>query len=38
MADTKIKWLGHAGFQITTEKEKIIIIDPWLTDNPLATS
>jgi len=38
MADTKIKWFGHAGFQITTEKEKIIIIDPWLTDNPLATS
>jgi len=37
MADTKIKWLGHAGFQITSEKEKIIIIDPWLTDNPLAT-
>ena len=37
MAETKIKWLGHAGFQITTEKEKIIIIDPWLTDNPLAT-
>jgi L-ascorbate metabolism protein UlaG (beta-lactamase superfamily) len=38
MAETKIKWLGHAGFQITTENEKIIIIDPWLTDNPLATS
>jgi len=38
MANTKILFLGHAGFQITTEKEKIIIIDPWLTDNPLATS
>ena len=37
MKDTKIKWLGHAGFQITSEKGKIIIIDPWLTDNPLAT-
>jgi len=38
MADNrKIKWFGHAGFQITSEKEKIIIIDPWLTDNPLAT-
>jgi L-ascorbate metabolism protein UlaG (beta-lactamase superfamily) len=36
MANNKIKWLGHAGFQITSEKEKIIIIDPWLTDNPLA--
>ena len=32
-----IKWFGHAGFQITSEKEKIIIVDPWLTDNPLAT-
>ena len=38
MANTQILFLGHAGFQITTEKEKIIIIDPWLTDNPLATS
>ena len=38
MADIKISFLGHAGFQITTQKEKIIIIDPWLTDNPLATS
>ncbi len=38
MADIRISFLGHAGFQITTEKEKIIIIDPWLTDNPLATS
>jgi len=37
MADKKIKWFGHAGFQITSEKEKIIIVDPWLTDNPLAT-
>ena len=27
MADTKISFLGHAGFQITTENEKIIIID-----------
>jgi L-ascorbate metabolism protein UlaG (beta-lactamase superfamily) len=38
MANTKISFLGHAGFQITSEKGKIIIIDPWLTDNPLATS
>jgi L-ascorbate metabolism protein UlaG (beta-lactamase superfamily) len=36
MAQNTIKWLGHAGFQITSEKGKIIIIDPWLTDNPLA--
>ena len=37
MADNTIKYLGHAGFQITSEKEKVIIVDPWLTDNPLAT-
>ena len=37
MADRKIKYFGHAGFQITSEKGEIIIIDPWLTDNPLAT-
>ena len=28
---------GHAGFQIAFEQEKIIIIDLWLKDNPLAT-
>jgi len=37
MANKIIKWLGHAGFQITSGKGKIIIIDPWLTDNPLAS-
>jgi L-ascorbate metabolism protein UlaG (beta-lactamase superfamily) len=36
MRQNTIKWLGHAGFQITSEKGKIIVIDPWLTDNPLA--
>lgn len=37
MASKKVKWFGHAGFQITSEKGKVIIVDPWLTDNPLAT-
>ena len=37
MAQKTIKWLGHAGFQITSEKGKIVVIDPWLTDNPLAS-
>jgi len=36
MAQNTIKWLGHAGFQITSEKGTVIVIDPWLTDNPLA--
>lgn len=29
-----IKWLGHAACQITTEKGTVILIDPWITDNP----
>jgi len=37
MAAVKVKSLGHAGFQITSEKGKIIIVDPWLTGNPLAS-
>jgi L-ascorbate metabolism protein UlaG (beta-lactamase superfamily) len=36
MTAAKIKYLGHAGFQITSGKGKIIIVDPWLTGNPLA--
>ncbi|MFA4915752.1 MAG: metal-dependent hydrolase [Syntrophales bacterium] len=36
MGAVKVKSLGHAGFQITSEKGKIVIIDPWLTGNPLA--
>ncbi|MDK2821682.1 MAG: hypothetical protein PWP31_1647 [Clostridia bacterium] len=30
----KVKWLGHATCQITTEKGKVMLIDPWITDNP----
>lgn len=36
MAQTTIKWLSHAGFQITTGSGKIIYIDPWL-ENPIST-
>jgi L-ascorbate metabolism protein UlaG (beta-lactamase superfamily) len=36
MEKTKIKWISHAAFQITTGKGKVIYIDPWL-DNPLST-
>ncbi|HHY09545.1 MAG TPA: metal-dependent hydrolase [Firmicutes bacterium] len=32
----KIKWLGHAAFEITTAQEKRILIDPWISGNPLA--
>jgi len=32
----KIKWLGHACFQIISAQGKVIIIDPWLEGNPTA--
>ena len=35
MAKTKIKWLSHAGFQITSGGGKVIYIDPWF-DNPVS--
>jgi L-ascorbate metabolism protein UlaG (beta-lactamase superfamily) len=34
MGKTIIKWISHAGFQITTGAGKIIYIDPWF-DNPI---
>jgi len=35
MAQTKIKWLSHAAFQITTGGGKVIYIDPWF-ENPVS--
>lgn len=29
-----ITWLGHATVQLTLPDERVIIIDPWLTENP----
>jgi len=29
-AQTKLNWLGHAAFSITTPKGKVLLIDPWL--------
>lgn len=31
--ETKVRWLGHAAFSITTPKGKVLLIDPWL-NNP----
>lgn len=31
----KVRFLGHAAFEITTSGEKKILIDPWITGNPL---
>jgi len=30
-----VRWLGHAGFVITSPQGKVIIIDPWIVGNPL---
>jgi L-ascorbate metabolism protein UlaG (beta-lactamase superfamily) len=35
MAKVSFKWLGRAGFIITSPEGKTIIIDPWIVDNPL---
>lgn len=32
---TEVLWLGQAAFRITTPGGKVIVIDPWLTKNPL---
>jgi L-ascorbate metabolism protein UlaG (beta-lactamase superfamily) len=37
MAQTRIRWLSHAGFQITSGVGKILYIDPWF-ENPVSTS
>lgn len=36
--ETKLKWFGHAAFEITTPKGKVLLIDPWLSNpsNPEA--
>ena len=31
-APTKIKWLGHAAFEITTPKGHVLLIDPWVAN------
>lgn len=34
MGDVKVKWHGHASFQITSANGKSILIDPWFEGNP----
>jgi L-ascorbate metabolism protein UlaG (beta-lactamase superfamily) len=31
----KLTWLGHATFRIETPGGKVILIDPWVTNNPM---
>ncbi|MFW6112423.1 MAG: metal-dependent hydrolase [Chloroflexota bacterium] len=35
MSEASLKWLGHAGFVISTPGGLTVVIDPWLEDNPL---
>ena len=30
----KITWLGHSAFRITTPAGSVVLIDPWLAENP----
>ncbi|NLJ80689.1 MAG: metal-dependent hydrolase [Firmicutes bacterium] len=34
--ENQIKWLGHSAFEITTAGKKRVLIDPWITGNPLS--
>lgn len=34
----KVKWLGHAAFEIVTVGGKKILIDPWITGNSTSTA
>jgi len=36
MAQTHLTWYGQAGFKIVTPANKVLLIDPWLT-NPVFT-
>jgi L-ascorbate metabolism protein UlaG (beta-lactamase superfamily) len=34
MPETQLQFLGHATFKVITPEGKIILVDPWLTNNP----
>src|SRR3974377_1509974 len=33
MGKTKIKWISHSGFQITSANGKVLYIDPWFDNS-----
>jgi len=33
MSSTRLQLLGHATFKVTTPEGRVILVDPWLTDN-----
>ena len=34
MIPASITWLGHSAFRLTLADERVILIDPWLKENP----
>src|SRR5690625_4314812 len=34
----QLRWLGHAAWQLTTKEGKVLFVDPWLSENPVAAS
>ena len=30
----KARWMSHSNWELTTSTGKLIVIDPWYTDNP----
>jgi L-ascorbate metabolism protein UlaG (beta-lactamase superfamily) len=34
MTSTKITWLGHGTFRLTTPGDRVVLIDPWVEGNP----
>ncbi|AFD05436.1 metal-dependent hydrolase [Solitalea canadensis] len=34
MNSTQLQLLGHASFKVTTPEGRIILVDPWIADNP----
>ncbi len=34
MTGATVRWLGHATIELTLQDARVILIDPWLTDNP----
>lgn len=30
----RLTWLGHSAFELVTRTGKVVLFDPWLTDNP----
>lgn len=38
MSAAEVTWLGHAALRLTLPDERVVLIDPWLRDNPSCPS